>query len=82
VQANSFSGSRGIIVKMNSSGSTQWVKQVVKDSDGYGGELNYSGDVDSSGNFYATTNGRHNGDRNTIVVHKWNSNGAPQWSRK
>ena len=82
VQANSFSGSRGIIVKMNSSGTTQWVKQIVKDSDGYGGELNYSGDVDSSGNFYATTSGRHNSDRNTIVVHKWNSDGAPQWSRK
>ena len=83
VQDSLFSGSRGIIIKSNSSGTVQWVKQVPKDSDGYGGEFNYSGSgIDSSGNLYLNTNGRHNSDRTTVVVHKFNSSGVAQWSRK
>ena len=83
VQASLFSGSRGIIIKSNSSGTVQWVKQVPKDSDGYGGELDYSGSgIDSSGNLYLNTSGRHNSDRTTVVVHKFNSSGVAQWSRK
>tara|TARA_B100001059_G_C17770767_1_gene548300 strand:+ start:32 stop:1447 length:1416 start_codon:yes stop_codon:yes gene_type:complete len=82
VQASVFSGSRGIIIKSNSSGTLQWIKQVPKDSDGYGGELEYSGAVDSSGNFYVNNTGRHNSDRTTVVVHKFNSSGVAQWSRK
>jgi hypothetical protein len=83
VQASLFSGSRGIIIKSNSSGTVQWVKQVPKDSDGYGGELDYSGSgIDSSGNLYLNVSGRHNSDRTTVVVHKFNSSGVAQWSRK
>lgn len=82
VQASFFSGARGIIIKSNSSGSTQWVKQVPQDSDGYGGELEYGGAVDSSGNLYVNTTGRHNSDRVAVVVHKFNSSGVAQWSRK
>lgn len=82
VQASLFSSARGIIIKSNSSGTLQWIKQVPKDSDGYGGETEYSGAVDSSGNLYVTTTGRHNSDRTTVVVHKFNSSGVAQWSRK
>ena len=82
VQASLFSGSRGIIIKSNSSGAVQWVKQVPKDSDGYGGEFIYSGSIDSSGNLYVNTSGRHNSDRTTVVIHKFNSSGVAQWSRK
>jgi hypothetical protein len=83
VQASLFSGSRGILIKSNSSGTVQWVKQIPKDSDNYGGELDYSGSgIDSSGNLYVNTTGRHNSDRTTVVVHKFNSSGVAQWSRK
>lgn len=82
VQASLFSGAIGIIIKSNSSGTLQWIKQVPKDSDGYGGEVEYSGSIDSSGNLYVNTTGRHNSDRTSVVVHKFNSSGVAQWSRK
>lgn len=83
VQASLFSGSRGILIKSNSSGTVQWVKQIPKDSDGYGGELDNSDlAIDSSGNLYVNVSGRHNSDRTTVVIHKFNSSGVAQWSRK
>ena len=82
VQDSLFSGSRGILIKTNSSGTVQWVKQVPKDGDGYGGELERSAGIDSSGNIYLTTTGRYNSDRTSIVIHKINSSGVAQWSRE
>jgi len=83
VQASLFSGSKGIIIKSNSSGTLQWFKSIPKDSSGTtGGELIRSGAIDSSGNFYTTTTGRHNSDRTTVVVHKLNSSGSVVWSYK
>ncbi len=82
VQDSLFSGSRGILIKSNSSGTVQWVKQVPKDGDGYGGVLETSAGIDSSGNIYLTTTGRYNSDRTSIVIHKINSSGVAQWSRE
>ena len=81
VQGQFFSSSRGIIIKLNSSGTLQWIKQVPRDSSGYGGELQLGGSLDSSGNLYVSTYGRYNSDRTGIVVHKFNSSGVAQYSR-
>ena len=84
VHAQEFSGARGFIAKIDSSGSLQWAREVEKDSDGYGGELEYSGVVDSSGNFYWTNSGLYNSTsgRNSVVVNKINSSGVMQWTRE
>tara|TARA_R100001443_G_scaffold48985_1_gene61367 strand:- start:244 stop:1734 length:1491 start_codon:yes stop_codon:yes gene_type:complete len=84
VHATRFSGSRGFFAKIDSSGSLQWVRENPKDSDGRGGEITYSGVVDSSGNFYWTVSGIYNSSagRYSVVVHKCNSSGTMQWTRE
>lgn len=84
VRDNNFVGSRGLIIKTDSSGTTQWVKMVPKDSNGSGGDIDYSGCVDSSDNFYWVESNKYNNDasRSSIVVHKMNSSGVVQWARE
>ena len=83
VQGSQFSGSRGLIIKIDSNGDSQWAKSVPKES-GYGGDIDYSGCVDSSGNFYWAESNRYNSNssRPSVVIHKMNSSGVVQWARE
>ncbi len=84
VRDNNFVGARGLIIKTDSSGTTQWVKMVPPDSNGRGGVIDYSGCVDSSDNFYWVESNKYNNDasRSSLVVHKMNSSGVVQWARE
>jgi uncharacterized delta-60 repeat protein len=75
VVGNVTSISRGIIIKLNSSGIKQWAKQLPA-----GAEYLYGVITDSSGNIYGVgTNTSHNID---IILVKFNSSGVIQWTRQ
>jgi uncharacterized delta-60 repeat protein len=67
--------SRGIIIKLNSSGIKQWVKQIPM-----GAEQLYGVATDSSGNIYAV--GTNTSANTNIILVKFNSSGVIQWTRQ
>ena len=81
---SSTSYPHGMIVKLNSSGALQWSKIFGNNEGSVHYEVNYSVDVDSSGNVY--TVGYTQTASSPVAIYqpyiiKYNASGTVQWSK-
>lgn len=75
-----ISGVESILVKLDSSGTQQWITHVAAPG---GNNVNFRGlDTDSSDNVYVVGESNTGGVGNNIITMKFNSSGTLQWQRK
>lgn len=81
-----ISGSNGwysMVVKYNSSGTRQWVRELRDSSvSSYSGTYHYGLALDSSANVYVVGRGNDSAGEPQGMLHKYNSSGTRQWARK